>query len=297
MGLVAPVAELFFAENAYKPINGDVGFIGRQTTYLRAQSLEHLSKLYNFVPQNDFCIEIDTDTLLNSRFGGNFITDKCLINYFGDGRYKAIDVSDYEGADIVCDLCGAIPEELHNSFDFVYDGSCLDNVFNPAAALCNISRLLRPGGRVILANHATWFNGPYTIFSPGWFFDYFVANGYDDCQVFVGVFQNNEDLAFGRMPLCYYNWASGEKDGATPTVNEGGHILLIVLAEKGKKSTNDVNPVQRQYRDKIYDESIFKNNAEHILRSPRRLFSLQNDVSMNKTAYIPLLNLAEGLPF
>lgn len=294
MGLPAPVAEMLFCENQFKSINGEVGFIGRQTTYLRQNSLNHLAIKYSLSIPTDFSIEYDSSTRSNSFLGGHFITDRSLMKYLGAKSYKAIDVSDYEGADIVCDLSRDIPRNLHNSFDFIFDGSCLDNIFNPASALMNISRLLKPSGRVVLMNHATWMNNPYSIFSPSWFFDYFAANAYDDCQIFLGVFTNNQDLHLGPMSLYFYNW-SPVRDGAIPPLAVGTQILLIVFAEKGSGSTNEVSPVQRQYRDK-QTEDLFQLNAHRIQRSPRRLFSLQYDLWNNPAEYIPLVTLGNDLP-
>lgn len=168
MGLPAYIGQMLFAENAYKPITGDVGFIGRQTTYLRPVSLEHLAKLYSFTSHCKEPPEFDGDTrAVQESNRGAFITDRYLMKFLGAKSFKSIDVSDYEGADIIFDICSRLPAKLKGSFDFIYDGSCLDNVFNPAAGLRNISRLLRPGGRALLFNHGTWVNGPYTIMSPG----------------------------------------------------------------------------------------------------------------------------------
>jgi len=175
MGIPATVAEILFAENQHKQIRGDIGFIGRQTTYLRSKTLVHLGHKYGIISHHKeregrVNIEYDYSTRGNVSFEGmlaggeRFITDKCLMEFLGADKFKAIDVSNYEGADIVCDLSQDIPLELHKSCDFIFDGSCLDNIFNPATALKNISRLLRPGGRAMLLNHATWFNGPYSIF-------------------------------------------------------------------------------------------------------------------------------------
>jgi SAM-dependent methyltransferase len=226
------------------------------------------------------------------------------MNYLGSKSFSCIDVSDYEGADIICDLSDPIPQELNSRFDFIYDGSCLDNIFNPAMALTNISRLLRPGGRVILVNHATSFNGPYTVFSPGWFFDYFVANKYEDCQVFLGIFSNIDELMYGPMQVYFSNWFLNQH-GILPeitydvgNVRSAAHILLFVVAEKGEDSTSDVRPIQKQYRDTAYDETTFKANALHVMNSKRRYFSLQNDLSTNNEpfGFIPLVRLGEGIP-
>ncbi len=70
-------------------------------------------------------------------------------NFFqkiGFDQVDSIDFSDFEGASIVADLGGQIPEEYHGQFDFVYDGGTCEHVFELANAYRNIDRLLKPGG-------------------------------------------------------------------------------------------------------------------------------------------------------
>jgi SAM-dependent methyltransferase len=297
MGLPTYIGEMLFAENAYKPIKGNVGFIGRQTTYLRPASLDYLSARYKHAPAPNLTPEYDERTKAGQRGRGSFITDRYLMKYLGAKSFKSIDVSDYEGADIVFDLCGKLPPKLKGSFDFIFDGSCLDNVFNPAAALSNISRLLKPGGRAMLLNHGTWLNAPYTIMSPGWYFDFFVVNGYVDCQIFLCLFRGNEGLHFGPVGLSFFNAASPIKVGNIPmNLPAGFDIMVVALAEKGRKSTDDVMPVQSLYRDKKYDEMVFTKKAARIFSSPRRLLGTPADLVADGRGFIPLPHLGMGIP-
>ncbi len=293
MVLPAYIGQMLFAESAYKPIKGDVGFIGRQATYLRPTELEHLAKVYRLTRPRSLPVELDKNTLAQNDDGGNYITDRYLMKYLGATSFKSIDVSDYEGADIVFDICSKLPKKLYGSFDFIYDGSCLDNVFNPAQGLRNISRLLRPGGRALLLNHATWFNAPYGILSPGWYFDFFAANAYTDCQVFLVMFADGQALHMGPVPLYLFNWAAGGL-GNAPELPYGTHMMTVVLVEKGKKSTDDVTPVQLHHRGRNFNKAAFNKNAENILRSPRRHFSTPQDLFAAKATFVRLDVL--GLP-
>ena len=232
MGLTTPIADLFFFENNYQPIIGDVGFIGRQTTYLTEKAFNLLVERYAVAKPQNFHLSFDSETgAAKAEFAHlNLISDRSFINLFG-GRYLAIDISPYEGADVIADMSSPIHDDLFSRFDFIFDGSCLDNIFNPAEAIMNISKMLRPGGRVMLCNHATHFNAPYTCFSPGWFFDYFVANKYDDCKIYVLLFKTNHELHFGPYNTFVYNWQCHHV-GMIPPLPEGFHALLTVIAEK-----------------------------------------------------------------
>src|SRR5688572_28944649 len=104
----------------------------------------------------------------------------------GVKKIYSLDVTDYERADIVHDLGYSVPDTLHERFDFIYNGGCLDNMFNPGMAMINFSKMLRPGGRVVCMEAASSWCAPYIIYSPGWFSDYYVANGFADCKVYLG---------------------------------------------------------------------------------------------------------------
>lgn len=198
MGLPTPVAEMMFFESQYKKLYGNIGFIGRQTTYLTERTLQYLGDKYNITAPKGFSIERDHSTLnagqefiFNKKQEDSLITDRCLMNFLGAENFLSIDVSNYEGADVVCDLSYQIPNNLHSKFDFIFNGSCLDNIFNPSMALSNLSKMLRPKGRLMMIEHGSFFNGPYTVFSPGWFFDFFVENNYEDVIIYAALFKDN----------------------------------------------------------------------------------------------------------
>lgn len=281
MGLPLAVIDLMMFEHAYRPITGDVGFIGRQTTFLTEAALAHLLARHNVTVPEGFAIEKDVETLsARSDDQHRLITDRCLIRALG-GKYLSIDVSAYEGADLVMDMSFPVKKKYHNKFDFIYDGSCLDNIFNPAAALMNMSKMLRPGGRILILEHATNFNGPYIVFSPAWFFDFFAANRYRDCKVYLMAFADNNTLHAGGLPTFYYNWKE-DMLGATPTVPPGTHLMNVVIAEKGPDSTSDAQPVQMQYRDRAYHEAEFSAAAREMLGCDRPLFGHSDMASTEK---------------
>lgn len=303
MGLPAPVAEMMFFENSYLPIGGDVGFIGRQTTYLTERTLEHLAKKYSAKPGANFSIEIE-DATVQAKEGfslnGNvlrLITDRCLMKFIGANTFSAVDVSDYEGADVICDLSLPIADDLHERFDFIFNGSCLDNIFNPATALCNLSSMLRPGGRLIMIEHGSFFNGPYTIFSPGWFFDFFAENAYRDVKVYLGLFTDSTNLHVGPWPLYVMNWAA-HPSGNAPKIPPDTELMYLIVAEKAVDSTNSKLPIQHYYRNPSDHERFFRPRAERILSSARPIYSQRNfEAAELRQALIRLPDIGSELPF
>lgn len=296
MGLPAPLIELFVQAHIVKKITGSVGFIARQTTIATSKTLQVLAERYGLPHMEDSQIELDYDTLaarqqsrllygrnlaplprllysVKRRLSGQLvhgrkvvpITDKCLMRFLGCDKLNFIDHSDYEKANIICDLNYPINEEMKGMFDFIYDGSCLDNIFNAGVGLSNISKLLRPGGRVIILEHSSNMNGPYLMFSPGWFNDFFAANNYADCKIYIARVKNNENLHYGPWELWYYDYLI-RPDGNAPGLSlfsnlkdlagfpfpiKERHLMCIVVAEKGEDSTDDVMPSQAQYRSEI----------------------------------------------
>ena len=98
----------------------------------------------------------------------------------GCKEVHAIDISDYEGADIIMDLGAAdIPKELLNHFDYIIDSGTIEHIFNIQNALNNIVKMLKVGGKVfhyIPANN--WINHGLWQLSPELFEKFYNENGF-----------------------------------------------------------------------------------------------------------------------
>lgn len=251
MGLLTPIAEVLLAEHSYKKISGEVLFIGRQTTFQDEQSLNRLLAKYGLALPQDFKCEYDTET--RGAEGQRFLTDRCLMRSLGVEKVNFLDVTDYEGADVVHDLGYPVPEKLVGKYDFIYNGGCLDNMFNPGVALTNLSKMLRPGGRVVCFESASSRNSPYLMYSPGWFWDYYVMNAFNDCKVYIGSFYDGDEFTLGPWDWFYVNMLGKncdwqEQNGPAPMARENNHLVIVSIAEKGENSTSDRQPIQLQYR-------------------------------------------------
>lgn len=232
MSLFPAVMKLLRAEAKLRPITGDLLLIGRQTV----------------------------------EGGGQ--TDEEFFATLGDARFHALDVSDYEGADVLHDLNAPLPPHLYGMADFIFDGSCLDNIFNVGAAMRSLSLLLRPGGRIVLMEHGTAIQSALTAFSPEWFFNFFAANDYADCQVYLGVFpfgMGGEWFVRQWEPFDVHN-------NPVPATPMCGDFVNIVIAEKGQNSPSDRIPIQAQYRMMHGSENVrYLTASARYKASPRRL--------------------------
>ena len=179
----------------------------------------------------------------------NYVTDETLFNSFCGGvSLDVMDVTDYEGANIVHDLCKPIPEKLKGRFDVIFNGSVLDNIFDPAQAMRNISQLLTPSGRVVHVEMASNLAFEYLMYSPDWFLDYYVVNGYADCRVYICTFKTIEQLLYGPWEVFAY-MARPDGQGFSLRDLAAKQAVVVTIAEKRETSRFDVVPVQWVYRD------------------------------------------------
>jgi SAM-dependent methyltransferase len=240
MGLHKQMARFIIREGKYAPIRGSVLLIGRQTVHLTLEGFFELMREEGVSVDPSIPVELDSTTLSGKE--KSFISDRYFFKTLGAAVVTAIDVSDYEGAEIVHNLDTPIPAHLEAKFDFICNGSVLDNMFNPVMGLSNISRMLAPGGRVVHFEHASnAVNMAYLQFSPNWFFDYYVVNGYADCKTYVALFRDLDGP--WDFYACLYH------DKHEPQLFSSSHYAMTaVIAESAAGSTWDRYPIQAQYR-------------------------------------------------
>ena len=103
-----------------------------------------------------------------------------MLKLFGAHLIDLIDASDYEQATIMADMNYPIPNDIHNSYDIVFDGGSLEHVFNVEQALRNVMSLPKIGGNVIIHTMANNCLGHgFYQFSPELFYRVFSPeNGY-----------------------------------------------------------------------------------------------------------------------
>jgi SAM-dependent methyltransferase len=254
------MARFIIREAKYAPIRGSVLLIGRQTVHLTPARFSELMREEGM--PIDPALPVALDNTTRGGTGRGFISDSYLFKALGAETVSAIDLSDYEGADIVHNLDTPIPPKLEGKFDFICNGSVLDNMFNPTMGLTNISRMLAPGGRVVHFEHASnCTNGAYLQFSPNWFFDYYAVNEYADCKTYIALFHDLD------APWEFY--ACLHDAGKEPRQFSSSRMAMTVaLAERAPDSTWDRYPVQDQYRDDD-EQRRYANGHQCIAASAR----------------------------
>jgi hypothetical protein len=153
----------------------------------------------------------------------------------------AMDVSAYEGAEIIHDLNLPIPSDLHGRFKTVIDGGTTEHVFDVRAAFRNIADLLAPGGLAIhISPCNNYVNHGFWQLSPRSFFDFYHVNGYEDLQMTMIVSPRDPDVAraWATFPL------EGELTAANFYSNQDDRLTCLFSARKTDRSTSDRIPSQ-----------------------------------------------------
>ena len=162
---------------------------GRQTVFLDKQQLKRFAEAYDIpadrIRQFEDSELIDTETLRTR----NGVPDHAYISLMTGTSTTTFDVTDYENADATLDLNIPFSQQASKEFlyncSFVYDGGCLDNVFDPATALKNLVSLLKPNGRIVNWAAASNWPGAYAMISPEWLFSFYALNGFKNIRVYL----------------------------------------------------------------------------------------------------------------
>ena len=254
MGLPSQLAAVLLREHRHQPIEGTFLSIGRQTMYFSpAEAIALVThELGAPPPLPAHALEVDQST--RGSAGQPFISDRAFYSLFSRAEYRSLDISAYEGADIVADLCAPIDSALVGRFDFIFDGSCLDNIFDPAAAIRNLARMLKPGGRIVHVERASRRHNVYVAFALSWFHDFYAINDFADCQVYLAQWDGEQPRA--RWDFYHYEpvrMRHGQPSyfGQDCWYHPWREAHAVVIAERGERSTADRSPVQFEYRPHI----------------------------------------------
>jgi SAM-dependent methyltransferase len=259
MAITRHLAELILIEHLHRPIVGRVLLLGRQTVFMTPDEATALVGKVGLKVRP--AARIDICGMPHGRKNG-YISDAAFFSLFSDADVKACDVTDYEGAEYLFDLSQAPPPELLSGFSFIYNGSVLDNVFDPAAALRNVARMLKPDGVLLGYEGMVHWGAAYLKMSPDWFFDYFALNGFADTQAWV---VNYPDIH--AAPWQVFEWSPYSGQALAGNVAGPQDQMVVVVAENSATASVDRTPIQKEYRP---DHAPYRAAYERMTLSARR---------------------------
>lgn len=272
MAVPAPLIEFFLQEHHYRPWSGRLLTLGRQTVMADACRLETLLANHGINWNQQFA-QFDRDTVQAKQYAGrNYVNDVTLFSAFGSTHLDVMDITDREGANIIHNPCQPVPEILIGQYDVIFDGGVLDNVFDPAQVLRNISRLLSADGRVIHLEMASDLVVESWVYSTDWFLDYYVVNKFRDCRIYVCTCENEEQLLHGPWRVYAY---MPRPDGTPFSLLDlqFKQAVLVVVAEKQSSSTYGTVPRRWSYRDQAQKDAYNRQLA--TLGVERPIFGFQ----------------------
>ncbi|MGO9684870.1 MAG: hypothetical protein ACLP0B_15985 [Steroidobacteraceae bacterium] len=94
-----------------------------------------------------------------------------FLAWLGAEKISSLDISSFDGANIVHDLKHQIAESLGQNFSLVFDGGTLEHIFNLPAAFKNCMEMVELGGHFVqtsvvnnFAGHGFWQFRPELLF-------------------------------------------------------------------------------------------------------------------------------------
>jgi hypothetical protein len=237
MALSLQSIALLLGEHQHQPFAGPVLTLGRQYVPFSYGAMLELFRQRGVVPQ-PLPATLSFDQSNGKRVWG----DRVLFAHLGL-ESTALDVSDYEEAEIVHDLNQPIPDALRGRYGTVFDGGTFEHVFCVSNAFTNVAELVRPGGRVLhLSPVNNYVNHGYWQLSPRSFFDFYEVNGFTDLRSTLIVHPRNDD---GTRTWATFSFDPREPGGASNFYSSKGDFLTVLFsAVKQEGSTSDRIPNQ-----------------------------------------------------
>lgn len=189
MGILTSHIRLIARELTRHPVKGRVLTLGQQAVYADLRTVGQILRAEGCSLQ-PLPANLNTSTKIpreqRSPKLRNRTNAQALFSLLGAESVHVLDVSNYEEADILCDLNLPVEPRYHNMFDVVFDGGTLEHVFDFPTALASVTRMVSLGGSVILTNPVSNFidHGFYSL-SPTLYYDYFAANGFGECSCYL----------------------------------------------------------------------------------------------------------------
>lgn len=251
MGLLRPSLRFLARQHKRKPFGGSILTLGRQCVH---GSLDHIQRMLVDEGITAHALPPGMDTKSNvEEWMGNrladYTNDVVFFRLLGIDDVQSMDFSDFEGSEVVHDLNEPVPENLHEKYDLIVDGGTIEHIFDTRMVLSNISKMLRPGGRIVhLTPSNNYTNHGFYQCSPTLYIDYYRANGFCDQQVYLGeeIVRNGITVAMDVFQF--------DPEHQPARLISPRPMTVLFSAEKTTDSTSDVVPTQGFYRQLLADE-------------------------------------------
>lgn len=256
--------------------------LGHQRNHLDSKLKKRIARELN--------VSLDT---LSGRYADSF------LDAVGAKNFQVLDISNYENAQIIHDLCTPIPENLRNRFSVVMDIGTSEHVYNVSQSLSNIRAMCTVTGQIMMLSPANHYLGHgFYQFSPELFFRAFGKEyGFEIHSLYL--------IKNSMFKQKWYELTDPKIMKRRGTINTGKRCYVGVIATKTLDVENDRDPFQSDYVE-VWNEakvtkmgSIYLNSPQYVQRALDKtlialLSKLRNRISPQKFqwkdgSYIPKL--------
>lgn len=205
----------------------DTLMLGKQELMLSKKACKRISRDYADILKNKVYVE---------KFSNNFLKS------LGAKNIESLDVSDYQGVDIVYDLNIPITENMRGKYSLIIDGGTTEHIFNYPQAIKNVMDMLRVGGVYFgMIPMNCWSGHGLYQFSPSLFVQIFSqANGF-----MINHLMMDRKYSDGRL----YEFPTQNVGNSRIEINDHIPTLIFVVAKKVSNTPNEI----------IFQENFYQN--------------------------------------
>jgi hypothetical protein len=220
---------LLLMEHVREPFAGPVLSYGVQAMNIGFDAVLQMFEALHLAPH--------PDGLADPPPAGEFIDFARLFKLLGLGDLQILDVSAYEGAEIVADLNVPVPSELIGRYGLIVDGGTMEHVFDIRQGLKNTADMLRIGGRAVhISPSNNYVNHGFAQLSPALYHSYYTENGFDDVRGIIIVQPRADGLSLDWNLFHYDHRTMG---GANSMFcSEDTQLAVYFSARKNAASTS-----------------------------------------------------------
>lgn len=238
MGLTVTSLE-FIAEHKDLFHGKDIATLGVLYPYIRSKG--ELKKVKLLFPK----IKLNSDKFAEHLF--------CEL--LGASSYSAIDVSEYQGANVIIDLNKPISKENYDRFDIIYDAGTFEHLSNLQQALMNIFNVLKVNGACIFGQPCNgWVDHGFYQFSPTFYSDLCYSNDILDLVEFNLTSTNGNSISLLKK----------KQAAITAFVSSYSKVNVGGIIQKTGRGEITLDFIQEKYRvwhetgDRTKDSSVIK---------------------------------------
>ena len=255
MGILKHHLDILFSETSKNNFikGSEVLCLGQQAVYLTLSQVYKLAKQHKDLKLSNLPNNFDTNNKIPSWTGtrnSNNTNVQTIFKLLGAKKVSITDISDYENPDLLINLNDPIDLNLTSKFDVIFDCGTLEHIFDVPTALWNLVSMLKTDGVLYLAVPASnAIDHGFYSFSPGIFFDYFNANGFEVSGCYL---REGSPIFYKKIGKLYKYYGVGKE---IPIMSSKS-IEVITIAKKIYSKGKVTKPIQTFYKNKSSKELV-----------------------------------------